>query len=479
MTVPKMPRVAIIGGGYSGVLSAIQLSRQSGRPLDITIVEPQTDLGRGVAYAARDRDHRLNAPTGIHLLYLDDPDHFTRWHTDNGALANDPDAGPAGGAYSRRYDFGTYLGQELAKHASDNPSNSEIVHRQTAARDITTEDDKFSITFGDGTSGEFEFLIVTTSNAPPVVPGPLRAIATDNPALIANPWNLDKFQAIPDDAEILLVGTGLTMSDVVATLTRDRPDAQITAISRRGLLPTSRPASPPEGSMVESLTRPVPLFVERHGAPKTVREVLKVLRDNARQREASGSHWQFAFDEMRDAAHVLWPGLPPEEQARFVRHLWPWYEVHRFRFPPQTEKWLRKALSSEHLTVAAARLITARESGNRIEAELQPRGAATSNQLMFDTVINCTGPERKPREAGDPFLKNLVSAGLVMPHALGLGVEADASCRAIDNRGDANPRLRIVGPLSRGRFGEVNGVPHIVARLNTAMPDILSTLNGI
>lgn len=473
------PRIVVVGGGYSGVLTAIQLSRQSSGPLDIAIVEPNAELGRGVAYATQDLDHRLNAPTGIHLLYLDLPDHFTHWHTEMGALAADPAAGAAGAAYARRYDYGTYLSEEIARHIQNNPSGSNICHVRDSAVTIEPHGSEFSVELTVGKLPKTDFVVITTSNAPPVMPLPLRNIPRDYPGLIANPWDLERAAHIPENGRVLVVGTGLTMADVVATLTRDRPHAQLTAISRRGLLPTSRPPVSPEGELVESLTTGVPLFVRRHGTPKTVRELLRILREDARCREMEGSHWQVAFDELRDAAHVLWPNLSHTEKARFVRHLWPWYEVHRFRFPPPTEIKLRRAIEAGYLTVMAGRLIDATVAGHQIQVEMKPRGGDESSRQRFDSVVNCTGPERKPGETGDPFLRNLVSTKLLMPNRLGLGIEVDDMCRVLDGQGTANPRLRIVGPLTRGQFGEVNGIPHIVARLNDAMPNFLATLEGV
>mgnify|MGYP005661611139 CR=1 len=65
--------IGIIGGGYIGAATAIHLARCSHEPLNICIVETSSTLGCGVAFSAPDRDHRLNAPTGIHFLYRKTP----------------------------------------------------------------------------------------------------------------------------------------------------------------------------------------------------------------------------------------------------------------------------------------------------------------------------------------------------------------------------------------------------------------------
>ena len=86
--------VAIVGGGFTGAVFAIHLSRMAERPLDIAIVEPRARPGRGLAYDTDDPDHRLNAPLAVHLVYPDAPDHLRDWYEAQGGAARDPEAWP-------------------------------------------------------------------------------------------------------------------------------------------------------------------------------------------------------------------------------------------------------------------------------------------------------------------------------------------------------------------------------------------------
>ena len=53
----KPVRVAIVGGGFSGAVTAMHLARKSTIPLAIDIIEPRAMLGGGVAYSAVDPAH--------------------------------------------------------------------------------------------------------------------------------------------------------------------------------------------------------------------------------------------------------------------------------------------------------------------------------------------------------------------------------------------------------------------------------------
>ena len=42
-----MPAVIVIGGGFTGAAVAVALSRQAQTPLDIVVIEPRAEVGRG------------------------------------------------------------------------------------------------------------------------------------------------------------------------------------------------------------------------------------------------------------------------------------------------------------------------------------------------------------------------------------------------------------------------------------------------
>jgi len=473
-----LPRVGIIGGGFSGAAVAIHLSRTSTVPLDISVVEPSAELGRGVAYGTTDPDHRINGPTTTHSLYPGDGEHFDRWYRASGAISDDPEClDPVGRAFVRRAEMGRYVGHELAVHQRANPSGSSIRHIRDRAVNALADGNGFAVSLAANDDLVFDLLVVTTSNAPPAVLPPLRGAVAAHKAFFPDPWDLERLAQIASDARILIIGTGLTMADVAVVVLRDRPGARIAAISRRGLLPKSQRSVAAADTFLEKMTREVPAFVARHGRPNSVRAILHALRDDIRHCMAEGIEWQVAFDEMRDAAHQLWPLLSEPEKSRFLRHLSPWYETYRFRFPPQTEKKVHAMIAAGRLTTRAASLASAMPRQDRIEVTTRRRGQERLTTEEFDAVINCTGPDRRPDRSGDPFLQNLVSGGLVVNHPLGLGLIVDDMCRAQNGDGRHDGRLRVIGPLARGRLGETNGVPHTGVHILRVLPDILAELD--
>jgi len=473
------PTIGIVGGGYIGSAAAIHLARCSRQSLDLVIVEPSEALGGGVAFSANDPDHRLNAPSRVHFLYPENTESFTEWHRLSGAQAADPGSVAADGrVYARRADFGAYVSEELDAHRQENPSGSTITHLRDTAEGLIKQKSGWRLTLSSGAVLDAAMVLVTPCNLRPALPAPLGELA-GHPAVYANPWDLTQLGAIAPDARVLIVGTGLTMADVAVTLLRGGPKRHLTAISRRGLFPQPARSHPPSETVWEALSRPIPAFVERNGVPATALAVLRAFRADVARNAAQGIEWQVAFDELRDAAYRLWPSLPPAEQQRYFRHLSPWYESHRFRLPPQVDEKLERYRQDGQLEYRAGFITTVTaEEDEAVAIGLRARSQGSVEFERFDAVVNCTGPERDPARAGNPLLAQMIIAGLAAASPFGMGLEVDRDCRSLTNTGAALESLRILGPMTRSRFGEINGIPTIAQQIHRVTGEIAASLDA-
>ncbi len=471
--------VAIVGGGFTGAVFAIHLSRMAERPLDIAIVEPRGRLGRGLAYDTCDPDHRLNAPLEVHFIYPDTPNHLQDWYARRSVLARDPEALAAdGNIYMRRGDFGRYVEEQLRARVAGNPSDSTIRHLRSRALAARRTSSGYRLTLDGGQELTAALTVLAAGYDRPNAPPPFDDAISDRPAFLGDPWDTARLREIPADAGILLLGMAQTASEVIAVLLRSGHRGPIAAVSRHGLRTRRRPqsGSGPPPDVVDRIVRPVSLFTAAHGRHASVRGLLRTLRAEARRAEAAGGTWLEPFGDLRDSVWDVWPALPLAEKRRFLRHLRVWYDVHRFQLPPQIETRIADAEAAGQVSFEAASCISAAGENDGLSVTLQRRGGGERRREVFDAIVNCTGPGMRPDRSTNPFVRALAARGFAAPHPAGMGFSVDDECRAIGAGGRADPQLRIVGPLTYGAFADQQGASFIALRLYRIMPGIVAAL---
>jgi uncharacterized NAD(P)/FAD-binding protein YdhS len=457
--------VAIIGGGFSGAAVAIHLARWSDAPLSLSVVEPRAAVGAGLAHSTPEPEHRLNGPDAIHAPYPDAPSHFADWMRASGALAADPQAVAANGlVFPRRHDFGRYVAGEFERHARGNPSGSRIDHVRRLAQRISVDGDGVAVELDGGRPLRADVAVLALGWNAVGVPGPLAAL-DGHRGWLGDPWASDRLAALDPEAPVLLVGTGLTASDVFASLAARGHRAPVVALSRRGLRPASQNPHRSSRPMWERLLDADPEVLHRTGRPATVRAAVRALRREIAAVDAASSSWHVPFDALRDASWLFWPDWSDRDKRRWVRHVKGWYDAFRYRNPPQVERILDDALRERRLGIVAGRLHSARPAGGAIEVAYDARRDGARRRLRVAAVVNCTGPQPRPSGSGNPLWRALLADGLARDAASGLGVDVDATGRVLDAAGRAGGRLFAIGPPTIGRFGEAVAVPYVLRRI--------------
>jgi len=466
VTSSPVSRVAVIGGGFSGAFFAAQLAHYSQQPLAISVIEPRAALGGGVAYSTPDPAHRINVPASRMTLFPENPADFDDWFRAGGGQESDPEALWDGTAYPRRAVFGRYVEHILNKRRQEHPDVT-IAHVRDRAESVEQTATGYRIHLAGGGEVEAGIVILATSHPPPGLPALARPLAGD-PGLIANPWQPDALAPVAPDDDVVIIGAGLTMADVVASLTRRGHRGHITAFSRRGLLPRGHAKIPV----------PVPFaWYASHEPPPGL---LPLLRQIRRQIAETTLPWQAVFDDVRANGQKLWRQLGPADRRRFLRHLRVYWDSHRYRIAPQIEKILADRQQDRTLHVLAASLVSARREGNKINILIRPRRkpAEAQKSVMADRVIITTGPSHGTVVDQNPCLRSLAALGLLQADELGLGVKVDGLGQVISQNGASNPTLLVAGPLAREQYGELMGLPQVAAQPNAVAAHVASYLSS-
>jgi uncharacterized NAD(P)/FAD-binding protein YdhS len=144
-----------------------------------------------------------------------------------------------------------------------------------------------------------------------------------------------------------------------------------------------------------------------------------------------------------------------------MRHLRPWWEIHRHRLPAQVADRIDAARALGQLRILAGHLRDFREIRGMVDVVFQPRGNEEFMPLRVARVINCSGPGCDYERIPHPLIRRLLCDGLVRPDPLRLGLDVTGACALIDGTGSISRRLFAVGPVTKGAFWEMTAVPDI------------------
>jgi len=421
--------VLIVGGGFSGTLLAINLTRL-GVPV-VLFERDQASLAKGLAFGTRCPEHLLNVRASNMSAFHDDPGHFLRWMGLSGAEQCN--------RFVSRLTYGQYLRELLV--GSLGSTAGRLTVRAGDVVDLTETAQGVSAVLASGESVAGRAGVLALGHSAPRLPGPCASLP---PSLgWADPWHPQALAGLGPDGGVLLLGTGLTAIDLIISLDRAGHRGPIVALSRRGLISRAHwPAGPD--------CEPVPAPTARGAA------LVRAVRVRAAQ-----IGWRKAIDELRPHTQALWRAHDARAQGSFLRHLRPYWDVHRHRLAPEIAARIAGLQAEGRLAVVAGRLVDATVKDGAALIHWRPRGGGTVASLEAARVINCIGPESDITQAHQPLLQALLTRGAIRPDARRLGIDVDPQLCVRDHLGAPNARIHAVGPLTKGIGWEVIAVPDI------------------
>ena len=428
----RIEHVAIVGGGVSGVFQTLTLLRQP--DVRITLIERYDQLSRGVAYSTRHPSHLLNVRASNMSAHADAPDHFIEWLEARGL----------GGAHDfvQRKIYGDYLTEQLENAAATAGDRLRIVHG--AAVDLLQDGAKLRLSLEDGASITADVVILALGHfRPNVLPGITPEAFGDT--YINDPWSPDLSRLHNEADTVLLAGTGMTMVDIAFQLVDSGFDGRIIAVSRRGLLPLSHPLQP--------------LAVPPMETPIGTTQMSSLLAHTRKAANALG--WHAAIDQLRPCLQTLWQTASADERTRFLRHLRPWWDIHRHRLSPVAHQRIEQLITEGRLEIAAGKFSAFERDGARISIRWRCRGSQDKRHENVNWLINCTGPGCDIAKSRNPLIQNLLARGAIRPGYGRMGLDVTRESIVIRQDGAATPNLYALGPLTRGAFWEITAVPEI------------------
>jgi uncharacterized NAD(P)/FAD-binding protein YdhS len=426
--------VVIIGAGFSGTLLAINLLRFAGPTA--TLIDRHADrIARGVAYSSEHQSQLLNVRAKGMSAFPDDPDHFVRW-----LAARE---GGEAATFVPRNLYGAYLTDCLSVERGREPGRLTLC--EGAACDVVaTGDGRQAVVLADGSRIVGDAVVLATGNLPPHPPAGIEPDRLPEGVYLADPWRSDPAAGLGRDDTVVLVGTGLTAVDVALELDDAGFAGQVLALSRRGLSPRRH---------VDDQVPAEPL----HDPPLSpLSAVVGRARDRAR---AVG--WRSAIDAFRPVTQRFWHGADVATRARFLRHLRPYWDVHRHRLAPAVADRIAAMKARGQLRFTAGKITRVDGSGVGAALSWRPRGTDRIETRQVARIVNCTGPQGDVTRSDDALLATLHTRGCVRPDALRIGLDVDPQGRVVTADGSPAAALYCLGPMTRGALWEVVAVPDL------------------
>lgn len=443
--------VAIVGGGLAGALVALQLLRRARAGIRVTLIERGARLGRGLAYGTESPVHLLNVPAGRMSSFPDQPEHFLKWAKERLAWPGFPEPVTAND-YLPRQLFGRYIGSMLEEAQENVGPDVEFEAVRGEVLDIEEmEGGGGRLILADGRSFEAQGVVLALGNLPGAYPIPRPLAFYRGPRYVHVPWNPGALNDIPLDADVLLIGAGLTATDIIVQLEQLGHRGVVHAVSRRGLRAEAHKPG----------LRPYPPFLDDAALPSSAREALRRVRAEVRRAAERGIDWRPVIDALRPQTQAIWAGWSPAERARFMRHLRPYWEACRHRIAPGIAARVQRLEEQGRVKYYAGRMISLKDEAGTASATFRLLRGKDLVTLAVAKVINCTGPRTDYSKYQHPLLVNLLARGLIDHDPLALGLNARPTGEVLRYRAGPSGWLFTLGAPLKGVLWETTAVPEI------------------
>jgi len=426
--------IAIIGAGASGTLLALHLLRES--PLvKITLIEKSGRFGPGLAYNTSYDFHLLNVRAENMSAFENERGHFANWLRMKASPYSPQRFVP------RRL-YGKYLSELIAEAAHAHPEQLHLIGDEAIAIDAGGR-----VQLHSGVTLQADHVVLAAGNFLPASPAAVTETTRQHARYYSNPWDYARFAQIKKNDDVLIIGSGLTMTDVVLFLHAHEHAGRIVSLCTHGYPPV--PHESAAGANVH--------VAEDFLAQKSLDGLFRQWKMQSQK----GASAETLANTLRPHLQQLWQNLSGNDRLRFLAHLRHLWGTARHRVPQECFLALQQLEEKAQLSFIGGRIKTiAIEDGNFKVAYL-PRREKELRTLSAQHLINCTGPSTKYEQDAPAFLRDALKNGTLRRDALQLGLDATPEGQLLDADGKIQEKLFAIGPLLRGVLWEITAVPDI------------------
>lgn len=464
-----MKKTAIIGGGFTGTMTAVQLIEKSIEPCEIILINEKETLNKGIAFNPYSEKHLLNVIAVKMSAYPDKPDHFLDWvmqkehfqRKDRTLIAN---------AFLPRQLYGEYLcaiWEDATKIAES--KGIKITAIDSFVVDLDVSDHSVVLELENKLKLTLDSCVIATGNNVPRNPNIAQMDFYKSPNYFQNPWKIESVKNADEHLPVLIIGNGLTMVDTVLGLLEQGFKGEIFSISPNGfnILP-HRHNGLKYAKLVDELRDDL-----------TVLDLVKLVNKHIKTVREYGVSAEPIIDSLRPHTQKIWQSFSDQEKKMFMsrlRHLW---GVARHRIPLHSHDKIQQLRIDGKLHIYSGKNMDLRASKDGISVEYFDKKENETRKLTVSRVINCTGPETDLNKLEKSFLKNCLLKGILTQDKLKLGIAADTeSFQVINAEGKKQLNLFTLGSNLKGELWESTAVNELrgqAERLAETLKEQMST----
>lgn len=426
--------IIIVGGGASGVVLAAHLLKSPNPDLRVSLIEKRPHFGQGMAYSTLLSAHVLNVSASGMSAYADDPGNFSRWLLERGIAT--PEQAPV---YAPRSVYARYLKELLDELEAREQQTGRLRLIREESLSISPTASGVEVALANGTSVVAHLAVLATGHDEEPGAGQGHAIRMGSEA----------DTALDPEAQVLVLGTGLSMVDAFLSLEQRGHRGAIVVVSRRGLLPSPHR----KGNPIKLDVADIPLGTQ-------LSYFVGWFRDLIRENQKAGIDWRDVVDGLRPFNQQIWQNWPSSAKRRFVEHTKAWWDIHRHRMAPEVYTRVAEAVQAGRIRLVAGRVVEI-AAGDSFRVQVQSRHTQQLERFDVTRIYDCTGIVRDISTTSNSVVRSLVDRGLARPDPLRLGLDVTANCEVIAGDGTVSAKILAVGPLTRGTFFEIDAIPDI------------------
>jgi uncharacterized NAD(P)/FAD-binding protein YdhS len=188
---------------------------------------------------------------------------------------------------------------------------------------------------------------------------------------------------------------------------------------------------------------------------------MRIIRSELETLKHTDLDWRDIIAAIRPLTAKLWQSLDNVERRRFLRHVQPYWDIHRHRVAPASFELFEQICESGQIKIIAGRLKGISLFKNKLITAINLRSTQETLSISIDRIINCTGPNTNIKHLDEHLITQLIESNIVKPDDHNLGILVNNDLTVVNDLKTGAATLSYIGPMLKATYWEATAVPEL------------------